>query len=59
MILNELTPDERNAVLKAVSVHIISLRKRVERPSLPPEARVELDREHDLCVLARNKLEAT
>ena len=55
--MSDLTKDEMNALLKAASVHIISLRRRIDRAGTPQQAKEELRAELDLCVSARNKLE--
>lgn len=52
-----LTPDETNAVLKALSVHIMSLRKRIDRFGTPAAIREETERELALCQAVRNKME--
>ena len=57
MSITDLTNEERNALLKAASVHIISLRKRIDRQNTPPQAMQELESELELCVSARNKVE--
>ena len=45
-------------VLKTLSTHIISLRRRVQNSTAPPGTTQDWEEELALCVSSRNKLES-
>ena len=53
----QLSPKHRNVLLKAVGIHMQSLRKRLTTWSGPSDGKDQLAEELDLLIEARNLLE--